>query len=123
MLILLSLSAYFNNLVALLQLPAADVKIPVSFGNSNKRTRREYHGDASRPVLDRELVYDWITEYNEVAARMPSMCTQVIDRFEEQVALFGYSLKSLRKVTPTPFIAEFMHESLVDTTSSASSRE
>jgi hypothetical protein len=100
--------AFFERLLSVLNM-APSVKVPVTLTKAMSRMRRELRGDASQPVLDKSLVYEWIAEYKEQVRKMPAVCMRVAERYEDQVAMYGYSLKNLRKVVATPHLAQYMH--------------
>ena len=104
------LAAFFDKMLMSLGIQPAG-KIPI-------RQRREYRGsDPKNPVLDPDLVYSWISTYEQEVANNPRQCMHVQEMYESQVQQYGYSLKNLRRVVPTKFLREFFMD---DSTSSSS---
>ena len=71
--------------------------------------RRDYRGDRNRPTFSKEYVYHWMPTFeSKVLAQCNVTCNAVFDTYESAVNRYGYSLRSMRRVAPTPFMREFL---------------
>ena len=83
--------------------------VPVKIAAPKTRARREYRGDRRVATLNRDLIYNWMPTFESmVMAQCNVTCNAVFDKYETAVNRYGYSLKNMKRVVPTPFLREFM---------------
>ena len=63
------------------------------------RSRRHYHGDRHLGTMDTSEVYKWVEPYKTAARKQAAKCREVIAKYEDQVAQYGYSLQHLHQLT------------------------
>ena len=76
---------------------------------SGRRSRREYRGNKNKVELTQDLVYKWIPTFESmVLSRCNATCERVFDTYESAVGQYGYSLRNLKRVVPTPLLREYL---------------
>ncbi len=68
-------------------------------GKPLTRSRRHYHGDRHLGTMDTSEVYKWVEPYKTAARKQAAKCREVIAKYEDQVAQYGYSLQHLHQLT------------------------
>ena len=86
-----------------------EFKMPQSPNAFGRRERREFHGDPTKVTFNKERVHKWMAKFESmVMAQCNVTCNAVFDKYETAVNRYGYSLKNMKRVVPTPFLREFM---------------
>ena len=73
----------------------------------SRRDRREFHGDRNQVRFDSNMVNSWKEEFRERVSR-DGVCKAMVDKYDDAVAKYGYSLRDLKMVEPTPFILKHL---------------
>ena len=64
------------------------------------RVLQEYHGSRTNVRADADDEFSWVYAFRKFASTVePGVCRSVIERYEDSVAAFGYSLRSVLSVT------------------------
>ena len=102
----------FDELLKHMGLPPSPVHFKIinrhhhhSFDNES-RNRRMFNGDFR--YMDMKMVYGWVDELKEVQKQVDAgICDSVVDKYEERVRKFGYSLRDFYWVHETSFLRSF----------------
>ena len=72
------------------------------------RGLQEYHGSRTDVRVDAADEFSWVYSYRKLASSVDAgVCKAVIERYEDRVAMFGYSLRNLLNVTRPAVFSEW----------------
>ena len=100
---LLSYAGLFKSLESSLKY---DESVPEH--DQNTIHRRGYHGSRNRVTVNHTLIHSWISDFEAYQLRNPDECQRMIDKYDDAVGKYGYSLRHLRQVVPTLFLKDFL---------------
>lgn len=81
-------------------------RFDIEIGQS--RRRREFHGDRQQIGIKKDYVFDWVPLYRDLIRKSQGQCELVFAEYEPQVNQFGYSLRNLTAILPTPHLNDLM---------------
>jgi hypothetical protein len=91
-----------DQLLASLSLTAASL-----VEGEHARGRREYRGDRTRVHVDRTLANTWMPSFDKATSGMRHVCTRVVNRYEDRVNRYGYSLRNVTSRVASPYLSQF----------------